>query len=122
MDKKTKNNPMAFMFDPEPDEPPCPGHATKCRYTLVAWRGDFFWWDLGRWQEVSNDEINILITRHLQEHNSSFAVNMRQAPEIPIHKGRIADIRLCLAGRTHRPELRYDRSSRRQGDGEEERP
>jgi P4 family phage/plasmid primase-like protien len=99
-------NEGGFFFDPDPEEPPSKAHADRCRYTLASWRGDFYEWSAGRWSRVSDSEIDPRITKHLQKHNSGYGVNMGQEPEVPIRKSRIADIRLCLAGRTLRPETR----------------
>jgi P4 family phage/plasmid primase-like protien len=55
---------------------------------------------------VSDSEIDLLITKHLQEHNSSYGVNMRQEPVVPIRRDRIANIRVCLAARVLRPETK----------------
>jgi putative DNA primase/helicase len=97
---------LDYLFDPNPDEIPGKEHLSKGRYTLASWCGDFYQWAAGRWSRVSDLEIDLRITRHLQSHNSSYGVNVKQEPVVPIRKGRIADIRLCLAGRVLRPETK----------------
>jgi hypothetical protein len=97
---------LDYIFDPNPDEPPSKFLAAQARYTLASWRGDFYQWAAGRWSRVSDSEIDLLITKHLQEHNSSYGVNMRQEPVVPIRRDRIANIRVCLAARVLRPETK----------------
>jgi len=97
-------NEGGFFWDADPNEPQSREHAKKCRYTLVFWRGDFYRWDGGKWLEVSDNEIKITITKHLQERNTN--ANFDKEPVVPIRTGRVADIRLCLAGRVLRPEIR----------------
>jgi P4 family phage/plasmid primase-like protien len=97
---------LDYLFDPNPDEIPGKEHLSKGRYTLASWCGDFYQWAAGRWSRVSDLEIDLRITRHLQSHNSSYGVNVKQEPVVPISKSRIANIRLCLAGRVLRPEIK----------------
>jgi P4 family phage/plasmid primase-like protien len=96
---------LGYFFDPMPDEPPSKELMSKARYTLASWRGDFYQWTAGRWARVSDSEIDLRITKHLQEHNSDYGVIMQQEPVIPIRRDRVNNIRLCLAARVHRPEI-----------------
>jgi P4 family phage/plasmid primase-like protien len=97
---------LGYIYDPDPDEPPSKKLVSQARYKLSSWREDFYQWTAGRWARVSDSEIDLRIVKHLQEHNSSYGVNMRQEPEVPISRNRIANIRLCLAARVLRPETR----------------
>jgi P4 family phage/plasmid primase-like protien len=95
-----------YLYDPDPDNPPSKEHLSKGRYTLASWRGDFYQWSAGQWARVSDSEIDLRITRHLQEHNESYDIKMGQLAEIPIRRDRIGNVRLCLAARVLRPETR----------------
>ena len=99
-------NEGGFFFDPAPDEQLSREHMDKCRYTLASWRRDFYQWAAGKWSKVSDSEIDLRITKHLQEHNTSYSVNMKQEPIVPIRRDRVANIRLCLAARVLRPETK----------------
>jgi P4 family phage/plasmid primase-like protien len=97
---------LDYLFDADPDAPSSKENLSKGRYTLAYYHGDFYQWNTGRWPRVSNEEIDLRIVKFLQSHNSGFTVNMKQEPEIPISKNRIANIRLCLAARVLRPETK----------------
>jgi putative DNA primase/helicase len=95
---------LDYLLDLEPDEAPSKESLNKGRYTLASWRQDFYQWTAGRWERVSDSEIDLRITKHLQAHNEGLDVSMGQAPRVSIHKNLVSNVRLCLAARVLRPE------------------
>lgn len=66
-------------------------------YTLRSWRGDFYIWQEGRYIRTSNDEMQRIITQHIQTLNESAIVDREQ--QIAITSQRINNVMLCLKGR-----------------------
>lgn len=97
---------LDYLFDPGPDEAPSKESLSKGRHTLASWRNDFYQWKAGRWERISDSEIDLRIAKHLQAHNEGIDVSMGQAPKVSIHKNLISNVRLCLAARVLRPETR----------------
>jgi len=97
---------LDYNFDPEPDEVPSKQSLSKGRYTLASWRNDFYQWIAGRWERVTDAEIDLRIAKHLQVHNEGMSVLMGETPKVTISRNLIANIRMNLAARVLRPEIR----------------
>lgn len=97
---------LDYLFDPQQDEAPSKQSLSKGRYTFASWRQDFYQWDAGRWERISDSEIDLRIAKHLQAYNEGIDVSIGQAPKVTIGRNLIANIRLCLAARALRPETR----------------
>jgi len=97
---------LDYFFDPDPEAPLSKELRSKARYTLASWRQDFYQWTAGRWDRISDAEIDLWITKHLQAHNESIAVSLGESPKVSIHKNLVGNVRLCLGARVLRPERR----------------
>jgi putative DNA primase/helicase len=85
-----------FFFDPG-------GSSLKGgAYTLRAWRGDFYIWRDGCYNRMSDDEVKVRITKHIQAVNDA-AIGQQQQ-RIVITSQRVNNVMLCLKGRIGMPE------------------
>jgi putative DNA primase/helicase len=65
-------------------------------WTLRYWRGDFYAWRDGCWQQVSDSELRKLIVQHIQKLNQAALADPEQ--EISITTQRVNNVMLCLMG------------------------
>lgn len=94
---------LDYLYDPEQEKPLNRESLKRGRYTLAFWRNDFYQWDAGRWMRINDSEIDLGITKHLQQHNETYEVFIQNEPRVSIHKNLVGNIRLCLAARVLRP-------------------
>jgi P4 family phage/plasmid primase-like protien len=94
-----------FTFDPLDPE----GEIYKSRifkapdlklasWTLRYWRGEFYHWRKGRYEQTSEVEMQLLIKRFLHEENTPTFTHDPPDPPIKITRSMVENILLCLAG------------------------
>jgi putative DNA primase/helicase len=97
---------LDYIFDPDRESPLSKELRREARHTLASWHNDFYQWTAGRWERVTDAEMDLRITKHLQTHNEGMSVLMGEAPKVTISRNLIANVRLNLAARVLRPASR----------------
>lgn len=68
-------------------------------WTLRWWRGGFYRYEAGRYISVSDDEIRLLVKRHIHELNCPFAFDTRAGEQyVRISRSLLDNVLVCVAG------------------------
>lgn len=75
-------------------------------WTLRWWRDDFYRWVEGCWIRVSDAEMKLIVTEHIQKLNLNASAQREPEQKIAISTQKINNILLCLSSKVRTPETR----------------